>query len=180
MVGYGWQGLFVYCCKLRDVWIDTVRNVTNKTERYFVCFCEPSIVNICINETVFCEESGCPYGDVPSPLFFYLRFSTFQFHDFPFVYSYLIKPFDSERNYPVLFFRFNREVPGSLVFFLTVRGLELYDVIPLSTHETLLFEFWISRPLSLYPAWLRKTPQPVSWESAECHVSVTSWFECPP
>ena len=73
--------------------------------------------------------------------FFYLRFSTFQFHDFPFVYSYLIKPFDSERNYPVLFFRFNREVPGSLVFFLTVRGLELYDVIPLSTHETLLFEF---------------------------------------
>ena len=73
--------------------------------------------------------------------FFYLRFSTFKFHDFPFVYSYLIKPFDSERKYPVLFFRLNREVPGSLVFFLTVRGLGLCDVIPLSTRVTSLFEF---------------------------------------
>ena len=42
-------------------------------------FSEPSIANICIFETVFHEESGCPYGDVPS-LLFYLRFSTFQFH----------------------------------------------------------------------------------------------------
>ena len=104
-------------------------------------FSEPSIATICINETVFHEESGCPYGDVPSPLFLPSFFNISIFDDFPFVYSYLIKPFDSKRKHPVLFFRLNCEVPGSLVFFLNVRGLGLCDVIPLSTRVTSLFEF---------------------------------------
>ena len=46
--------------------------------------------------------------------FFYFRFSTFQFHGFPFVYSYLIKPFDSEIKCTVLLFRLNREGIGTL------------------------------------------------------------------
>ena len=115
-------------------------------------FSEPSIATICINETVFHEESGCPYGDVPSPLFLPSFFNISIFDDFPFVYSYLIKPFDSKRKHPVLFFRLNCEVPGSLVFFLTVRGLGLCDVIPLSTRVSirggvgLLFPNWGEGP----------------------------------